>query len=244
MLEKFTKDGLVLIPNFFKKEEIVLLDEATNRILDYTHNPSSKKETHFHQGTRIVYQNGILQRVVWAQGMEEVFNITYKLIEIKSIINQLFQLSHDSPLVQIINQLHLKVPNDGTSYHFHQDAENRRYGTSAWRDVLKNGSFLQTVVALGPLDKENGTLKFLPGSHHEGFLNLSQNPGKIEEMKEKYGEYVLECKAGDMVVFHPFCIHGSGMNRSSSVRKVFINGFCPPRANLRHYPGCGVGKYI
>lgn len=241
---QFEKDGFVLIPNFLNQKEINSLENAMQRILNYTNHPKSPKETHFYHGTRIVYQKGVLHRIVWAQGMEESFSLTSKQREIKSIINELFEVPVEDTFLQIINQLHLKAPGDGVSFQFHQDAENRRFGTSEWHDVLKNGSFIQTVLALGPLNKENGTLRFLPGSHKEGFLDLPNHPKKIDEMKKKYGEFCLECQAGDMVLFHPFSIHGSDANKSNSIRKVFINGYCPPKANLKHYPGCGVGKYI
>jgi phytanoyl-CoA hydroxylase len=244
MKEHFEKNGFALISGFLNQKEISSLNLAINRVLSYTGDPNTPKETHFYRGSRIVFQNDVLHRIVWAQGLEANFSLASRLKEIKTIINSLLNIPADSPLDQIINQLHLKAPNDGVSFHFHQDAENRSYGTPLWKDVLQNGSFIQTVLALGPLNEENGTLRFLPGSHKEGYIDLPNSPDKLNQMKNKYGEVTIECEAGDLVLFHPFCIHGSDTNKSQEIRKVFINGFCPPKANRKHYPGCGVGKRI
>jgi hypothetical protein len=45
-------------------------------------------------------------------------------------------------------------------------------------------------------------------------------------------------------VFGPFTIHRSLPNRSSTPRRIFINGFASPGANSRVYPGEGAGRTV
>lgn len=237
----YDNNGFAIIPQFINSHQITLLNQSLHRALSYTDAPETPKTTHFHAGTRIVYQEGHLHRIVWAQGIEPAFALSTSKNRIRELINTLLGCDTSAPLDQIINQLHIKRPQDGVSFRYHQDAENRSYNTELWNDLLGNGSFIQTVLALGPLNKENGSLEFLSGSHKEGFLSLDQRPAQIEKLKSKYPLVTLEAAAGDLVIFHPFCVHGSAENKGKELRKVFINGFCPPGANRKHYPGCGLG---
>jgi ectoine hydroxylase-related dioxygenase (phytanoyl-CoA dioxygenase family) len=51
-------------------------------------------------------------------------------------------------------------------------------------------------------------------------------------------------RAGDAVLFGPYAIHGSTVNRSNGPRRLFINGYCCEGANSRVYPGVGAGRLV
>lgn len=237
----FQQNGFVVVPSFLASHQVQELNDSLNRVLHYLKSDHSIKQTHFYRGTRIVYEQDKLHRIVWAQGMEHSFALTTSKQRMNGLVNALLDQDYEAPLIQIINQLHIKSPGDGVQFRYHQDAENRMFGTELWDDILDNGSFIQTILALGPLNEANGTLKFLVGSHKEGYLNLKSTPEKLQGLSGRYKEFAITAAAGDLVLFHPFCIHGSSENRSQELRKVFINGFCPPGANKRNYPGCGLG---
>ncbi|KAL8603369.1 hypothetical protein ACOMHN_039732 [Nucella lapillus] len=84
-------------------------------------------------------------------------------------------------------------------------------------------------TAMQRVDRENGCLVVVPGSHKEGRLLPHAYPkweGGVNKMYHGIQDYntsqlrqhvVME--AGDTVFFHPLLIHGSGMNRTEGFRK-------------------------
>jgi hypothetical protein len=145
------------------------------------------------------------------------------------------------PVSQLIQQAHFKLPGDGVGFGWHQDASNRRYGSPEWLDVDGRGSFVQMGLAIDPMSADNGGLRFLPGSHREGFvadpLTGALPPGFVDE--SRVVDPVLE--PGDLVLFGPFVAHGSGPNQGAIPRRLFLQGYAVPGANGRVYPGCGLG---
>lgn len=242
--QTFQENGFVRIPNFLTENSLKTLNLSVDHILNQIDNASHGNETHFERGSRIVFQDQKLHRIVWAQSLDPEFALNSTMSSLKKLIRFFLGIESHLSLYQIINQLHIKSPEDKVTFQYHQDAENRGYGTNEWNDVLNNGSFIQTAIALSPLHKENGTLQFFSGSHQEGYLNLISEPNKLKNLKKKYPKVILECEPGDLVAFHPFCVHGSDSNLSDHQRRIFINGFCPKGANNKHYPGCGMGKKL
>ena len=92
--------------------------------------------------------------------------------------------------------------------------------------------------AIGAVDRENGCLAVLPGSHRAGTLHRHGYPrGKgwsDEGVKNNVGYWGildegvwgdpglvhLAMGPGDVVFFHPLLVHGSGVNRSRDFRKA------------------------
>lgn len=143
-------------------------------------------------------------------------------------------------LVQLIQQAHVKLPGDEVDFAWHQDASNRRYGTDLWTDVDGRGSFVQIALAVDPMGPDNGGLRMLPGTHRVGFV-AHPDTGAIpaEHLGATPVDVALE--PGDAAVFGPFVIHGSQPNRGTIPRRLFLQGYAPPGANHRVYPGCGLG---
>ncbi len=144
-------------------------------------------------------------------------------------------------VVQLIQQAHFKLPGDEVAFGWHQDASNRRYGTPLWRDVDGRGSFVQIAVAVDPMTPERGGLRMIRGSHRAGFV-ADPRTGVVPAEHVRAADAVdVVLAPGDAAVFGPFTVHGSGPNRSSAPRRVFLQGYALPGANRRVYPGCGVG---
>ena len=144
-------------------------------------------------------------------------------------------------LVQLIQQAHFKLPGDEVRFDWHQDASNRRYGTDLWSDLDGRGSYVQMTLAVDAMGPGNGGLRIARGSHRLGFVADVQSgalpPGCFDE--EAAIDVALE--PGDVALFGPFVIHGSGPNRSGGPRRLFLQGYALPGANRREYPGSGPG---
>jgi len=140
-------------------------------------------------------------------------------------------------LKQIINQLIWKEADSArTTYAYHQDCRFRR-PRSAYRDL--GGSYIQTAIAIDPHRPENGCMRIYPGSHRLGDLGLGLSRGIMEaEYDERSllaagldpAELVdLVLEPGDVALWGPFTVHGSGPNRSAIDRRAYVNGFVTAR---------------
>ncbi len=153
------------------------------------------------------------------------------------------RLGHD--VKQIINQVHWKPPGGAAlAFGYHQDIFFRR-PPEAYRNPL--GSFLQTAIAIDPQNAENGGLTVYPGSHRQGPLDFPER-GTILESPLLDRDLVavgldpakavtLSLEPGDLVVWTLLTVHGSGPNRSSADRRLYINGYA--RA-----ADCDVGHWV
>lgn len=82
---------------------------------------------------------------------------------------------------------------------------------------------------LTPTSKKNGTLNLIQGSHKNGLLkhqNHKIKSKKYHGVKKKLIKNAniksLKLNAGDVVLFDPHLIHGSGKNFSKKIRWTFI----------------------
>nr|XP_032802267.1 phytanoyl-CoA dioxygenase, peroxisomal-like isoform X3 [Petromyzon marinus] len=97
-------------------------------------------------------------------------------------------------------------------------------------------------TAMQHIDRENGTLVVLPGTH-KGDLKPHAYPewevreGGVNKLYHAVRDFDpatprlhLTMEKGDTVFFHPLLIHGSGMNRTDGFRKAischFVSGQC------------------
>jgi hypothetical protein len=134
---------------------------------------------------------------------------------------------------QIINQLHWKPPGAAmVDFAFHQDCRFRR-PAAAFRNLAR--SYVQTGIAIDGHRPENGAMRVLPGSHLLGELDLvGDGPVMAQAMQDdalrRAGldpaaivDLVLE--PGDVALWSPFLVHGSGANRTPGDRRLYINGY-------------------
>jgi ectoine hydroxylase-related dioxygenase (phytanoyl-CoA dioxygenase family) len=144
-------------------------------------------------------------------------------------------------VVQLLQQLHPKVPGGELVYTPHQDASNRRFGTDLWRNPGPGGAFVQMVVALDPATPQTGGLMVWPGSHRAGFVSHPETGVVPPEWRLPEHAKALTLAPGDLLVFGPFLVHGSPPNPSPRARTLFIQGYTLPGVNHRAYAGSGLG---
>lgn len=179
-----------------------------------------------------------LHRVVWCGGADPVlaaFGDDPRFIDLA------VEALGVRPVVQLIQQAHVKLPGDGVQFGWHQDASNRRYGTDAWSDVDGRGSFVQIALAIDAMDGQNGGLSFIAGTHELGFIADPATGVLPAGSFDATAAVTPSLAPGDAVVFGPFVIHGSAPNDSAVSRRLFLQGYAAPGANRRVYPGCGRG---
>jgi ectoine hydroxylase-related dioxygenase (phytanoyl-CoA dioxygenase family) len=135
-------------------------------------------------------------------------------------------------LKQIINQVHWKASGSLGDFAWHQDSRSRR-PPSAYRNLAT--SYVQTGLAIDPHTPEAGGMRFIPRSHLRGDLYMDCSKKALgAAMTEKALEAVglsaddaidLVLEPGDLALWSPYLVHGSGANRSEHKRRFYINGY-------------------
>ncbi|NCN28127.1 phytanoyl-CoA dioxygenase family protein [bacterium] len=248
-IKTFHEMGWVTLNELFSEQDLTLARSAFDRMAEEA---KIVKTTQDHRGARFVLSEKsgeiVINRIVWAGGAEPDL---LTLSEDPRILIPVAQLLDSPEMDQLLSQAHYKLPGDGVSFAWHQDVQHRDKGPGTWKDINKTGSYVQTILLLDEMTEENGALQFIPGSSQWGRifdagyeydtpLNEKQKPDAIDYSKAK----TITGKAGSLVLFGPYTVHGSGANNSTQSRRILINGYAYPGANSRVYPGKGSGRRI
>ncbi|MCA9743537.1 MAG: phytanoyl-CoA dioxygenase family protein [Deferribacteres bacterium] len=156
------------------------------------------------QGDVVLHTHNVQQySAVWLRAMlqEQFLTIATELLG-KDII-----LHH--------SKLFYKPAEKGSPFPMHQDWS---YFPS------EKDTMLAAIIHVSDATDEMGCLRVYPGSHKLG--RLADSYGQIDsEVLAKYpleGAQPVEAKAGDVVFFHYFTLHGSKPNRSPHIRKTVL----------------------
>ena len=122
--------------------------------------------------------------------------------------------------------LHAKPPESGHPFPLHQDNAFYEHNDGRYVDVL---------VHLDDTCHANGEIRFLSGSHKEGYLkHITETTEGPCTPHLPTGEYRLEdttpvpAKRGDIVCFNIFTVHGSYINTTQKVRRMVRMGYRDP----------------
>jgi hypothetical protein len=180
----------------------------------------------------------VVQRVVWAGGAEPLL---LRLSEDPRLLGLALELLGTDRCEQLLCQAHYKMPNDGVAFDWHQDIQHRDKGGDTWRDVTGRGSYVQSILLVDDMTEENGPLEFLPSSAVVLDANGRLVPGAPVDPTRAVS---VTGRAGDVLFFGPYAVHGSHPNTSAMPRRVLINGYAAPGANKRYYPGRGACRTL
>ena len=234
---EFFERGYLVVEDLFAEVELEPLRDCFTRL--QSESAGLAATTSIHRGARFVFEGPVLHRVVWAGALEPQL---LDLAEDPRLLGPASQLLGSEQVEQLLNQCHFKMPGDGVAFAWHQDSQNRHYGTPLWTDVNGRGSFVQSILAVDPTPAESGPLVVYPYSCRAGHLGLS---GAEEDLPFDPSEReTLLLAAGSVVFFGPYTVHGSGPNQSQRPRRVLINGYAAPGANRFVYPGSGTGRTL
>jgi len=240
--QAFDERGFAIVEGVFAADEIRRVREAFDRLVARAATVADAEERD--GAVFFVHRDGrgatSIDRVCWAGAAEAVL---LELGEDPRLLRPVAALLGSDAMDQLINQAHFKMPGDGVAFPWHQDSTHRRHGTSEWTDVNGRGSYVQTVLALDDVGPDNGPLRFLPGSHRRGHLDLPRD-GRLPPDLAAIEPVEATMPAGSVAFFGPYVVHGSTANASSRPRRALLNGYAFPGANRRVYPGRGAGRRV
>ena len=226
----YQRDGYAILRGIFSPDEMRSIGAAADEI----HSEAVRHGRSFRHGN-LYYNVGAgpqggpeVRMVQWPSYHQPVLNG----VRLDRRMARLLQPLLGGDLKQIINQIHWKEPGGRAEFAWHQDCQFRE-PAEAYRNL--GGSYVQTGLAIDPQTPEAGCMRFIPGSHLDGDLELD-TPKEVlgvamdDSVLHSAGldpgqavEVVLE--PGDLALWSPFTVHGSGVNRSDHRRRLYVNGY-------------------
>lgn len=230
-LGHYQAHGYAVLRRQFDAAELALLGRAFDRIYAEAMRlgRSFRHQNLFYRLSPDANLGTIVRLVQWAARVDPVLDAVRLDRRLFDIVSPL--LGPD--LKQIINQMHWKPPGAAmTDFSFHQDCRFRR-PASAFRNLAT--SYVQTGIAIDRHNPASGAMRIIPGSHRRGDLDFAEE-GPIasvtmnDESLRRVGldpkDLVdLNLEPGDVALWSPYLVHGSGPNRTARDRRFYINGF-------------------
>ncbi|HEX8842037.1 MAG TPA: phytanoyl-CoA dioxygenase family protein [Sphingomicrobium sp.] len=230
-LAHYWRDGYAIVRGFFSAAEVAKISDALDQLYaeGVSHGQCFRHGNLFYNVARESEGAEPLVRMVqWPSYHQPVLNSVRLDTRFADLLAPL--IGRD--LKQIINQVHWKVPGSLGDFAWHQDSRFRR-PPSAYRNLAT--AYVQTGLAIDPHNPESGCMRFIPRSHLRGDLNIdcaahALGTAMTDEPLERVGlsdedaiDLILE--PGDLALWSPYLVHGSGNNRSGHKRRLYINGY-------------------
>jgi ectoine hydroxylase-related dioxygenase (phytanoyl-CoA dioxygenase family) len=230
-LAHYWRDGYAVVRGFFSPGEIADIAEAIDQLYaeGVAHGRCFRHGNLFYNVARQSEGSAPLVRMVqWPSYHQPVLNA----VRLDTRFVDLLEPLIGRDLKQIINQVHWKAPGALGDFAWHQDSRSRR-PASAYRNLAT--AYVQTGLAIDHHGPVSGGMRFIPGSHLRGDLHMDCSTHALgaamtDAALEAVGlsasdavELVLE--PGDLALWSPYLVHGSGTNRSNHKRRFYINGY-------------------
>jgi ectoine hydroxylase-related dioxygenase (phytanoyl-CoA dioxygenase family) len=230
-LAHYWRDGYAVVRGFFSPREVAEIAEAIDQLYaeGVKHGRCFRHGNLFYNVARATEDSEPLVRMVqWPSYHQPVLNA----VRLDTRFAELLEPLIGRNLKQIINQVHWKAPGSLGDFAWHQDSKSRR-PASAYRNLAT--SYVQTGLAIDPHNPEAGGLRFIPGSHLRGDLHIDCEKHSLGvAMKDSALDAIglsaadaidLVLEPGDLALWSPYLVHGSGTNRSNHKRRFYINGY-------------------
>jgi ectoine hydroxylase-related dioxygenase (phytanoyl-CoA dioxygenase family) len=229
-LAGYWRDGYAVVRGFFDSAEIVDISAALDQLYaeGVEHGRCFRHGNLFYNVASNDDGESLVRMVQWPSYHQPVLN----RVRLDPRFVQLLEPLIGQNLKQIINQVHWKAPGSLGDFAWHQDSKSRR-PVEAFRNLAT--SYVQTGLALDPHAPESGCLRFIPGSHLRGDLRMG---GETHSLGAAMTNAALDAvglsaedaidlllEPGDLALWSPFLVHGSGTNRSDHKRRLYINGY-------------------
>ena len=224
----FLSDGYAIVRNFFSEDEIAAIAAATDQLYDEgrAHGRSFRHGNLFYNVAG--GDDPVVRMVQWPSYHQKLLDRVRLDRRFAALLEPL--IGRD--LKQIINQVHWKAPGAIGEFAWHQDSRSRR-PASAYRNLAD--SYVQTGLAIDPHNPESGGMRFIPKSHLRGDLGMDCSKKALgtplmdkalDDVGLSSGDAIdLILEPGDLAIWSPYLVHGSGINRSGHKRRFFINGY-------------------
>ncbi len=227
---KLMREGYAIIRGVFAPEEIAEIGIAVDQIHaeGVAHGRKFRHGNLFYNVMPDAEGQPVVRMVQWPSYHQTVLDRVRLDPRFATLLARLI----GGDVKQIINQLHWKAAGGMGDFAWHQDSRFRK-PDECYRNL--GASYVQTGLAIDPHTPESGCMRFIPRSHLEGDIDLDTSTEVLgnamaDEVLLAAGfspenaiDLVLE--PGDLALWNPYLVHGSGTNRSNHQRRLYINGY-------------------
>jgi len=229
-LAHYWRNGYAVVRGFFGPAEVREIAAATDQLYaeGVAHGRSFRHGNLFYNVATGSNGEPLVRMVQWPSYHQPVLNRARLDTRFAKLLEPLIGYN----LKQIINQVHWKAPGSLGDFAWHQDSRSRRPAT-AYRNLAT--SYVQTGLAIDPHTPASGGMRFIPGSHLRGDLGMDCSKKALgTAMSDRALDDVglsaedaidLILEPGDLALWSPYLVHGSGTNRSGHKRRFYINGY-------------------
>ena len=230
-LAHYWREGYAVVRGFFTPGEIADVAHAIDQLYaeGVEHGRCFRHGNLFYNVAREREGSEPLVRMVqWPSYHQPVLNAVRLDTRFVDLIEPL--IGRD--LKQIINQVHWKAPGSLGDFAWHQDSRFRR-PPSAYRNLAT--AYVQTGLAIDPHTPESGCMRFIPRSHLRGDLDMDcskkamgaeMTDAALDEVGLSAADAIdVRLDPGDLALWSPYLVHGSGKNVSDHRRRLYINGY-------------------
>ncbi|MFL6760889.1 phytanoyl-CoA dioxygenase family protein [Sphingomonas sp.] len=229
-LAHYWRDGYAVVRGFLSAAEIEEIRVALDQLYaeGTAHGRSFRHANLFYNVARDGEGEPLVRMVQWPSYHQPVLN----RVRLDARFAELLEPLIGGDLKQIINQVHWKAPGSLGDFAWHQDSRSRR-PPSAYRNLA--AAYVQTGLAIDAHNAQSGAMRFIPGSHLAGDLDMdcskhalgaAMTDGALKAVGLSASDAIdLALEPGDLALWSPYLVHGSGQNRSSHRRRFYINGY-------------------
>ncbi|MBV9884289.1 MAG: phytanoyl-CoA dioxygenase family protein [Sphingomonadaceae bacterium] len=223
------RDGYAIVRGFFTPEEVA----AIGAEIDLVHAEGMAHGRAFRHGNLFYKiaqraEGPVVQMVQWPAYHRPALDAVRLDPRFAALLAPLI----GPDVKQIINQIHWKEPGAAGDFAWHQDSRFRQ-PAACYRNL--GTSYVQTGLAIDPHGPESGGMSFVPRSHVFGDLELDTDSEVLgNQMRDAALARVglsaadaiqLDLAPGDLALWNPYLVHGSGTNRADHRRRFYINGY-------------------
>ena len=229
-LAHYWRDGYAIVRGFFSADEIAEISDALDQLYaeGIAHGRCFRHGNLFYNVARDSSGEPLTRMVQWPSYHQPMLNH----VRLDARFAELLESLIGNDLKQIINQVHWKAPGSLGDFAWHQDSRFRR-PASAYRNLAR--AYVQTGLAIDPHTQQSGCMRVIPRSHMRGDLAMDSSKlvlgramtdAALREVGLSAGDAVdLLLDPGDLALWSPYLVHGSGENLSNHRRRLYINGY-------------------
>jgi ectoine hydroxylase-related dioxygenase (phytanoyl-CoA dioxygenase family) len=229
-LAHYWREGYAIVRGFFDPDEVAEIGAALDQLYSegVAHGRCFRHGNLFYNVAREGAGEPLVRMVQWPSYHQRILNA----VRLDPRFVDLLEPLIGRDLKQIINQVHWKAPGSLGDFAWHQDSRFRR-PASAYRNLAT--AYVQTGLAIDPHTRESGCMRLIPRSHLAGelaidsselVLGTAMKDEPLQAVGLSAGDAVeLLLEPGDLALWSPYLVHGSGTNSSDHKRRLYINGY-------------------
>jgi hypothetical protein len=226
----YWRDGFAVVRSFFSPAEIAEISAALDELYaeGEAHGRCFRHGNLFYNVAHEGDSQPLVRMVQWPSYHQPVLNG----VRLDARFADLLEPLIGCDLKQIINQVHWKAPESLGDFAWHQDCRFRR-PKSAYRNL--GTAYVQTGLAIDPHTHQSGCMRFIPRSHLRGDLGMDNSKLVLGTAMTDAALHAAGLSAeeaidlllepGDLALWSPYLVHGSGTNRADHKRRLYINGY-------------------